>query len=53
MKSKYLIKACKDVNINGEWFMKTIEIEVEAESETDAEWNVRGNGFFPIVTLKI
>jgi hypothetical protein len=53
MKNKYLVKACKDININGEWFMKTIEVEVEAEDETDAEWKIREDGFSPIITRKI
>ena len=50
---KYLVVACKDVCIDGKWFIKTSNFEVDAENETVAEWKIRSDGYSPLTVREI
>ena len=50
---RYLIVACKEIRIGDEWYLQTAEIEIEAENKVEAEWQVRHQGYSPLIAKEV
>lgn len=48
MTRKYHIIACKEIESNGNWYIKNTRFVIEAKDRTEAEWKVRDKGYTPL-----
>lgn len=48
MTRKYYVTACKEIEVNGNWYIKNTSFVVEAKDRTEAEWKAREKGYTPL-----